>query len=1234
MADKLTKEVIIEIVEKGSDKAVTSIKALAKSLENTTTNSKSAASGIKGLDDELQKIIGSAKEAAGALDKLGSTKGLKNLSSSTRDVVDAIEHLTGELQGFRTDFRTTMENMSKQSKTMENNVIRAVEDVGDSMFNMGRRSRKAGSDLDQAARDAAKAARGIGDTSGAARGATRDFAALAQIAGPIPRLYAMFASNVWVLKQAFEKLKLGDEINKMEELGRAMGKITGTPTQVLAASLRSATGEAISFENAMKKAVKASSLGVTASELAELGVVAQRSAAAGFTSMDDALERVVKGVAKLDVASLEGAGVIINLNQAYTEFATKLNATNGELNLNSQNLTAAQKKQAVFEAVLRQSNSTLGKLDSAIKTSPWDRFGANIDGASSKLQQFLADALEPTINNLNALMYSGNKMKTFSNNFKELAGVVKGIDMSKDSDVYVKSVSEAITQQEMLRQALEKTQKANASAGSEVAKMVNAQGGAKGEWFGSAFNANTAENIGKTVMGMSMANKEFTEFTTELSDSKKDLEGYKETVDELVKSMRAIRNQSIGTALEGMYEFNENVDFGEGIRASIWQVKEEYKELVPIVAKATDASAQGAIQISEAFKDLTNTNNVVQAQKNITGQIELSKQLAILFGAEWVNVAGKIGMSEDAIRKLQVQQSLLTKSLETYDAYNEQALANAKAQYEVAKQTGSAKKVGALAAKQEADAIEAQIKLQQELMANSDAEGAKRHQAAINRLEAQKYAALTSSLTKTSAPKAVKTEKTIKDLTEKINLVNNKTMNDQEYQLAMKKVELNLNKQDLEQYKGKKDKQNEYNQALLNEAQILRDIRALHKSDMLKSADMQASLAEGLFGNKSTATDLDQIQHEIAQKSIAIQMEVVSSIASGTAMSTEKIRELNNELTIAQDKMDQITKDRIRGFDNTDSNLLSGTYGSTRGMEGDSKDQQEMINNQQGYADALSNLQALNSEATSVATNLGNVMNAVMMYADGALDATSTAAAGMQLLSSVFAYTTKQQTSAIDMAIKAEQERDGKSEESKSKIKKMEAEKLKIQQDAAKKQILIQTAVAVMQAANAVPYPWSIPLMVAAAAAGAMAYSQASNPTSPSMDTGGGDTGYLKLGERDKSIDVSQNANGGELSYLRGEKGVGSAQNFIPRAEGGPTLPGVGYIMGEHGVEVNTPSQSGYITPNDQLSGGSSRGVSNTFHISTMDADSFRDFLAKNKDILTGTVESTLNEGGGSLYRN
>ncbi len=52
-------------------------------------------------------------------------------------------------------------------------------------------------------------------------------------------------------------------------------------------------------------------------------------------------------------------------------------------------------------------------------------------------------------------------------------------------------------------------------------------------------------------------------------------------------------------------------------------------------------------------------------------------------------------------------------------------------------------------------------------------------------------------------------------------------------------------------------------------------------------------------------------------------------------------------------------------------------------------------------------------------------------------------ASGMQTVASMIQYSTSQQVSAIDQAIAAEQKRDGKSEASKAKLKKLEAESLK-----------------------------------------------------------------------------------------------------------------------------------------------------------------------------------------------
>jgi hypothetical protein len=89
----------------------------------------------------------------------------------------------------------------------------------------------------------------------------------------------------------------------------------------------------------------------------------------------------------------------------------------------------------------------------------------------------------------------------------------------------------------------------------------------------------------------------------------------------------------------------------------------------------------------------------------------------------------------------------------------------------------------------------------------------------------------------------------------------------------------------------------------------------------------------------------------------------------------------------------------------------------------------------------------------------------------------------------------------------------------------------------------------------------------------------------------------LSIGNRSSEVDVSQRANKGELSYLRGEAGRGTVSNFIPAASGrkGYAMGSDGVVVGERGPEVISPSIPVDITPNDQI-GRATTNVSFTIH--------------------------------------
>ncbi|MFP9071949.1 hypothetical protein ACLI1Z_15590, partial [Enterococcus faecalis] len=228
---------------------------------------------------------------------------------------------------------------------------------------------------------------------------------MAKIGGRLPIMYAALASNVFVLQTAFESLKVGDQLNRLEQFGTIVGTMTGTPVQTLALSLQNATNGAISFEEAMRQASSASAYGFDSEQLEQFGLVARRAAAVLGVDMTDALNRVIKGVSKQEIELLDELGVTIRLNDAYENYVKQLNATSTGIKYTVDSLTTYQKQQAYANEVIAESTRRFGYLDDALKATSWEQFAANANSALRSLQQSAATYLNPVMDTLNTFLY-------------------------------------------------------------------------------------------------------------------------------------------------------------------------------------------------------------------------------------------------------------------------------------------------------------------------------------------------------------------------------------------------------------------------------------------------------------------------------------------------------------------------------------------------------------------------------------------------------------------------------------------------------------------------------------------------------------------------------------------------------------------------------------------------------------------------------------------------------------
>lgn len=1220
MTDKLIRELLIDVKQKGATRTAKSIENVSDALENAAAASELTNEQLGKMPKTLYSIERAADRAAKSLTKMQASRGMAGITKSINDIGDKLDYLAIQLIEVTDKLEMGFDGVSRSVKAMGNDVAAATEKVQDRLYDTNRALGGTARGFNDTAGAAGRASRAIGNTSGSARGATRDFAAMAKIGGGLPILYAAIASNIYVLQSAFEQLKLGDQLNRLEQFGVIVGTQTGTPVQSLARSLQEATGYAISFEEAMRQASTASAYGFDAEQLSKFGLVARRAAAVLGVDMTDALNRVIKGVSKQEIELLDELGITIRLNDAYADYVKQLNAANTGITYNINSLTTFQKQQAYANAIIAESTKQLGYLDEVLRLTPWELFAANADSALRKIQQAAAKYLGPTIDAINTIFYisqasiSAEAARAQEKTNKQIdpnnIGAV-ALSLSASEDGYNKAL-------DMYRESLDKRNKLKA----EFDKRME-----QADFYTNLAIRQVGEGIpvGLATAGASEANKQFVAETAamglqvarldkEVADSTENLNAWKsafQTAGAAVAKanpefQKQINLQKDATDPDAVYDFNS------AALKSLVEQQKAYNQTKKTsgdlandfqnIARSTDTAAKTSATFEDVIRNVESLSagtgkSADEYVKNLNLGFNTLSEMKTASQAlsEYVKLTGN-----ETKNQLAVQQKIA-------DVYNQ------------TKDKEKAQEAGRRLELQQLEEQEAALR--RVLQTN---QGNKAVEKEIEKIQLEKLK-LTNQ--------GMEAQKKAKDYTDKIlgvdreiALLNDRTMTSTQYRLAQLKLELTIEEEKYEWYLKQADKQKEAEQSRRAQAQISRE---LWEAEKQATASHVSALMDAL--------EVSQTQRNVTGQSqiLTERLSILQQQLELSKGNTEEEIKYRNEIYKTSAALEQLKKQREDQTYKSVISSLGGTFTPTNGLSGDDKEFADFENRMSMYDQAIAKMSEVDSASTALANSIGNFSLAVVANAQDSLDSITTISAGMQMVGQMMAYSANQQISAIDQAIAAEQKRDGKSEESKAKIKKLEAEKTKIQQREAKKQIIISTAVAMMNAAATRPFlPLGLTMMATAAAAGALSLAAASSASSiPSVDSGANTTQYLTLGERQKNVDVSMQASSGELSYLRGDKGVGNVNSFVPRAEGGMMYPGVSYQMGEHGTEVVTPMVPMKATPNDQLSDGSktTSGRPIILNISTMDAASFRDFASNNSTALRDAVELALNENGSTL---
>jgi hypothetical protein len=231
------------------------------------------------------------------------------------------------------------------------------------------------------------AQRGVAGLTGAS---ARDFANQAQGLDGLVRLYATYAANVFALGAAFRGLSTSIDTDNMikglDQLGAAVGRNLGG----LSKRFAELSGGAISMREAMQAVAQTTSGGMSTKNIERLAKVATSASMALGVAMPDAVNRLSRGITKLEPELLDELGIMTRIEPA-------IQAYGRELGKAASQLTDFERRQAFANAVLSEGEAKFGNI-SDLAANPYDKLLASLKNLLQTGSSVINTVLGPIVN--------------------------------------------------------------------------------------------------------------------------------------------------------------------------------------------------------------------------------------------------------------------------------------------------------------------------------------------------------------------------------------------------------------------------------------------------------------------------------------------------------------------------------------------------------------------------------------------------------------------------------------------------------------------------------------------------------------------------------------------------------------------------------------------------------------------------------------------------------------------
>jgi len=245
--------------------------------------------------------------------------------------------------------------------------------------------------------------RGLKGTANMSSNVTKNFSKMQQGmeggggSGGLVRAYALLAANVFALTAAFGILSRGAQVDTLIQSMEKLEVVSGKSIRTIARDLQEASGFGMDFAASLRSTSLALSAGFESKQIFELGEVARNAAVSLGRNVPDALDRIFRGVIKVEPELLDEIGLFVRVNEAASKYASQLGIAVGDL-------TEFQKRQAFANEAIQQGQDKFQAFED-VQIDPFAQLATTFSDMTQGILTFINKGMKPVIE-----IFTNNKL--------------------------------------------------------------------------------------------------------------------------------------------------------------------------------------------------------------------------------------------------------------------------------------------------------------------------------------------------------------------------------------------------------------------------------------------------------------------------------------------------------------------------------------------------------------------------------------------------------------------------------------------------------------------------------------------------------------------------------------------------------------------------------------------------------------------------------------------------------